>query len=163
MFKREKLEGLVKYENVSFGADYKLWIDLLFNQEADLKFQIMPERLLFYMLHDQSMTSAKTEGDASIMTEKRRQILDSHYSNLNGNETIDDSLVEGITCYILSLNNCADHSLQGSTFFQNALEYTNTTLPLSSRVELDGLLINWKVKAVLDEDRRRSDSEKEQK
>ena len=64
MFRRERVQPLLKYENLNYGSDYILWLDMFFSMpEADLKFGILPERLVNYILHDESMTNKKAESD----------------------------------------------------------------------------------------------------
>ena len=58
MFRRERAQPYWKYENVGYGADYLLWLNMFFNlDDVNLRFAILPERLVNYVLHDQSMTS----------------------------------------------------------------------------------------------------------
>lgn len=58
MVRREKLKHELHYEDLKYGADYDLWLDLIYNRpELNIKVSIHPEKLVYYLVHTGSMSS----------------------------------------------------------------------------------------------------------
>ena len=118
MIRKERLQDLILYEDLKYGADWSKWLELLYlRPELNIKFGISIEKFVYYLLHDQSMTHNKNESDLDFIKEKRLKIIQDFYSEINQDGLFTDKAVEACTCYILNLQLCANHDVKASEIF----------------------------------------------
>ena len=68
MFRREKLQDVLIYQDMKYAADYHLWLDFLFHKpELNIKFAILNQKLVYYLLHDKSMSNEKPDSDLNLI------------------------------------------------------------------------------------------------
>ena len=110
MFRREKLQKVLRYEDLKYAADYHLWLDFLFYKpELNIKFAILPQKSVFYLLHNQSMSSEKPNSDLALINNRRNYVIQNLlYGPINDDGAFDDNATEAIVCFMLNLKHCSD-------------------------------------------------------
>ena len=74
MFRRSTVFDIFRYEDLPFGADYDLWLRLLFKMpQRNVTFATYPEVLVRYLLHNDSLSAQNRSLYESTM--KHQQLL----------------------------------------------------------------------------------------
>ena len=75
------------------------------------------------MLHDESMSKQRLEGDFKFIKEKKYETIMKFYSHLNCDGLLDKNAIDAITCYILSEPNCGRLKKNTSKILERMHEY----------------------------------------